>query len=205
FATHPTPPGVFSLFLASFPRAQRLRAIIISSSSFQVAAGDFRAHLRPLLPLPPFSALATRHFLLPCRTLDVSNLRKDSSMTTPAHSVPASKLARSARSDEIVARHKKYLWPSVTNYFQQPLVADRGEMQYLWDLDGYKYLDFFGARVIGGFPFYDRVLLRFYRWGLLTGLAGLLVSFGAKGKLRWPARELSSLMVFLWFMAASSE
>ncbi|PYU09199.1 MAG: aspartate aminotransferase family protein [Acidobacteria bacterium] len=66
-------------------------------------------------------------------------------MTTPAHSVPASKLARSARSDEIVARHKKYLWPSVTNYFQQPLVADRGEMQYLWDLDGNKYLDFFGG------------------------------------------------------------
>src|SRR5215469_7012959 len=66
-------------------------------------------------------------------------------MTTPAHSVPAGKLARSARSDEIVARHKKYLWPSVTNYFQQPLVADHGEMQYLWDLDGNKYLDFFGG------------------------------------------------------------
>jgi len=126
-------------------------------------------------------------------------------MTTPAHSVLAANPARSARGDEIVAKHKKYLWPSVANYFQQPLVADRGEMQYLWDLDGYMYLDFFGARVIGGFPFYDRVLLRFYRWGLLTGLAGLLVSIGAKGKLRWPARELSSLMVFLWFMAASSE
>ena len=66
-------------------------------------------------------------------------------MTTPAHSVPAGQLARSARSDEIVGKHKKYLWPSVTNYFQQPLVADRGEMQYLWDLDGNKYLDFFGG------------------------------------------------------------
>jgi alanine-glyoxylate transaminase / (R)-3-amino-2-methylpropionate-pyruvate transaminase len=66
-------------------------------------------------------------------------------MTSPAQSVPAGKLARSARSDEIVARHRKYLWPSVTNYFQRPLVADRGEMQYLWDLDGNKYLDFFGG------------------------------------------------------------
>ncbi len=66
-------------------------------------------------------------------------------MTTPAQFVPASQLARSARSDEIVAKHKKYLWPSVTNYFQQPLVADHGEMQYLWDLDGNKYLDFFGG------------------------------------------------------------
>lgn len=65
-------------------------------------------------------------------------------MTTPARSVPAGKLRRSARGDEIVARHRKHLWPSVTNYFQ-PLVADRGEMQYLWDLDGNKYLDFFGG------------------------------------------------------------
>ena len=66
-------------------------------------------------------------------------------MTTPAQSVPAGKLRRSARSDEPVARHRKYLWRSLTNYFQQPLVADRGEMQYLWDLDGNKYLDFFGG------------------------------------------------------------
>ncbi len=36
-------------------------------------------------------------------------------MTTPAHFVPASPLARTGRSEEIVAKHKKYLWPSVTN------------------------------------------------------------------------------------------
>src|SRR3979490_779135 len=66
-------------------------------------------------------------------------------MTTPAHFVPASQLARSARSEEVVAKHKKFLWPSVTNYFQQPLVADHGEMQHIWDLDGNKYLDFFGG------------------------------------------------------------
>ncbi len=66
-------------------------------------------------------------------------------MTTPAHFVPASQLARSGRSEEVVAKHKKFLWPSVTNYFQQPLVADRGEMQHLWDVEGNKYLDFFGG------------------------------------------------------------
>ncbi len=61
-------------------------------------------------------------------------------MTTPAKPMPAT-----TRSDEIVAKHKKYLWPSVTNYYHRPLVADRGEMQYLWDLEGRKYLDFFGG------------------------------------------------------------
>jgi len=61
-------------------------------------------------------------------------------VTTPAKPMPAT-----TRSDEIVAKHKKYLWPSVTNYYQRPLVADRGEMQYLWDLEGRKYLDFFGG------------------------------------------------------------
>jgi len=50
-----------------------------------------------------------------------------------------------SRSEEVVAKHKKYLWPSVTNYYKNPLVADRGEMQYLWDLEGNKYLDFFGG------------------------------------------------------------
>src|SRR5258708_2571770 len=58
--------------------------------------------------------------------------------------MPAANPAHS-RSDDVVAKHKKYLWPSVTNYYQRPLVADRGEMQYLWDLEGRKYLDFFGG------------------------------------------------------------
>src|SRR5467141_4635723 len=87
--------------------------------------------------LPP--CLHRRKLRASCRS------HEDSSVTTPAHFVPASQLARSGRSDEVVAKHKKYLWPSVTNYFQQPLVADRGEMQHLWDLDGNKYLDFFGG------------------------------------------------------------
>src|SRR4029077_16902016 len=65
---------------------------------------------------------------------------EDQNVTTPAKPMPAT-----TRSDEVVAKHKKYIWPSVTNYFEQPLVADRAEMQHLWDLDGNKYLDFFGG------------------------------------------------------------
>ncbi len=50
-----------------------------------------------------------------------------------------------SRSEEVMRKHKEYLWPAITNYYQKPLVADRGQMQYLWDLEGRKYLDFFGG------------------------------------------------------------
>ena len=50
-----------------------------------------------------------------------------------------------SRSEEVVAKHKKYIWPSVTNYYQNPLVADHAEMQHVWDVEGRKYLDFFGG------------------------------------------------------------
>jgi hypothetical protein len=61
------------------------------------------------------------------------------------------------------------------------------------------------ARAIGGFGYYDPVLLQFFRWGSVTGLAGLAASFVATGKLRWPTCGLSMLMVLLWFMAAMGE
>jgi 4-aminobutyrate aminotransferase len=60
--------------------------------------------------------------------------------TTPSGAGPGK-----GRSEEVVAKHKKYLWPSVANYYKNPLVADRAEMQYLWDLERRKYLDFFGG------------------------------------------------------------
>jgi 4-aminobutyrate aminotransferase-like enzyme len=49
------------------------------------------------------------------------------------------------RSEEVIRKHREYLWPAVTNYYQQPLVADRGSMQYVWDVEGRRYLDFFGG------------------------------------------------------------
>src|SRR6202049_4302863 len=55
-----------------------------------------------------------------------------------------------SRSEEVVRKHKEYLWPAVTNYYHHPLVADHGSMQYLWDIEGNKYLDFFGGIVTIG-------------------------------------------------------
>ena len=52
---------------------------------------------------------------------------------------------QTTRSEEAIQKHKEYLWPAVTNFYQQPLVADHGSMQYVWDVEGRKYLDFFGG------------------------------------------------------------
>ena len=49
--------------------------------------------------------------------------------------------------EEIIKKHKQYLFPSVTTYYSEPLVADHASMQHLWDTDGNKYLDFFGGIV----------------------------------------------------------
>lgn len=55
-----------------------------------------------------------------------------------------------SRGEEIVRKHKEFLWPAVTNYYAKPLVADHASMQYLWDIEGNKYLDFFGGIVTIG-------------------------------------------------------
>src|SRR5712664_1003608 len=52
---------------------------------------------------------------------------------------------QTTRSEEVIRKHKEYIWPAVTNFYQQPLVADHGSMQYVWDVEGRKYLDFFGG------------------------------------------------------------
>ncbi len=49
------------------------------------------------------------------------------------------------RSEEVMRKHKEYLWPAVTNFYKQPLVADHASMQYVLDVEGRKYLDFFGG------------------------------------------------------------
>ena len=48
-------------------------------------------------------------------------------------------------SEEVVQKHREYLWPAVVNFYQKPLVPGHGSMQYVWDADGKKYLDFFGG------------------------------------------------------------
>ncbi len=47
--------------------------------------------------------------------------------------------------EEILRKHKQYIFPCVATYYTEPLVADHGEGQYLWDTDGRRYLDFFGG------------------------------------------------------------
>lgn len=49
--------------------------------------------------------------------------------------------------DEILQKHKQYLFPSISTYYTDPLVTDHASMQYIWDVEGRKYLDFFGGIV----------------------------------------------------------
>ncbi|HLW52591.1 MAG TPA: aspartate aminotransferase family protein [Candidatus Angelobacter sp.] len=49
--------------------------------------------------------------------------------------------------DEIVKKYKQYLFPSISTYYSDPLVTDHASMQYVWDVEGNKYLDFFGGIV----------------------------------------------------------
>ena len=44
-----------------------------------------------------------------------------------------------------VAKHKKYLFPAATMYYQDPIALVRGEGSYVWDEAGNKYLDAFGG------------------------------------------------------------
>ncbi len=48
---------------------------------------------------------------------------------------------------EVIQKHKQYIFPSVSLYYTDPLVTDHAAMQYLWDAEGKRYLDFFGGIV----------------------------------------------------------
>lgn len=62
-----------------------------------------------------------------------------------AHPAADPRAARRLSRDEIVEKHRRFLFPSVTNYYQTPLPLARGEGSWLWDVDGNRYLDFFGG------------------------------------------------------------
>src|SRR5271163_3459506 len=42
-------------------------------------------------------------------------------------------------------KHKKFLFPALTPYYQEPIALVRGEGNYVWDDTGKKYLDAFGG------------------------------------------------------------
>src|SRR5258706_16287670 len=48
---------------------------------------------------------------------------------------------------EIILANQQYLFPSVFHYFKEPLVVTKAKDQYVWDMDGNQYLDFFGGIV----------------------------------------------------------
>lgn len=47
--------------------------------------------------------------------------------------------------DEVLKKKDAYIFPCVTNYYAEPLVADHAQGHHLWDINGRQYLDFFGG------------------------------------------------------------
>jgi alanine-glyoxylate transaminase/(R)-3-amino-2-methylpropionate-pyruvate transaminase len=45
----------------------------------------------------------------------------------------------------ILDKQRKYLWPSHLTYYGQPLPLARGDGMYIYDVEGNRYLDFFGG------------------------------------------------------------
>lgn len=49
--------------------------------------------------------------------------------------------------NEILLANRDYVFPAVFHYFSEPLVVDHAKDQYIWDIEGRQYLDFFGGIV----------------------------------------------------------
>ena len=49
--------------------------------------------------------------------------------------------------DEIIQKHRQYIFKCITTYFKDPLVIDHAKGQYVYDLEGRQYLDFLGGIV----------------------------------------------------------
>ena len=51
-----------------------------------------------------------------------------------------------ATTDVILENYKKYMFPAAGPYHKNnPIIVDHAKDQYLWDIDGTRYLDFFGG------------------------------------------------------------
>ncbi|MGH9444358.1 MAG: aspartate aminotransferase family protein [Terriglobia bacterium] len=47
--------------------------------------------------------------------------------------------------NEVIQKHKDYVFPCVTTYYAEPLVADHAAGSSVWDIEGRQYLDFFSG------------------------------------------------------------
>jgi len=64
------------------------------------------------------------------------------------------------------------------------------------------------AHTIGGFPFYDPLLLRFYRWGALLSATGFLfaiIGVWKPSSLRWHSLVSAAGTFIFWVAAAAGE
>jgi len=52
--------------------------------------------------------------------------------------------------DEIISKQKEFVFNCVTTYYKDPLVVDHAKNQYVCDIEGRQYLDFFGGIVTVG-------------------------------------------------------
>jgi len=59
--------------------------------------------------------------------------------------VTDSEVEAQRKTAEIQAKHAEFLFPSVANYYEEPVVLDSGEGFRVKDIDGREYLDFFGG------------------------------------------------------------
>jgi 4-aminobutyrate aminotransferase len=53
--------------------------------------------------------------------------------------------ATKASSADIVKRHKERLFPNISNYYKNPIALDHAKGMHVWDVEGNKYMDFFGG------------------------------------------------------------
>jgi 4-aminobutyrate aminotransferase-like enzyme len=49
------------------------------------------------------------------------------------------------KKEEIIDKHQKFLFSCVANYYEEPLVVDHAKGNWVYDIDGKEYLDFFGG------------------------------------------------------------
>jgi hypothetical protein len=66
----------------------------------------------------------------------------------------------------------------------------------------------FYAEMTGGFAYYDRRLLRIFRWGGLLSLGGVafsIVGIRKSNALRWHSLGFSLGMLCFWFLSAMGE
>ena len=61
---------------------------------------------------------------------------------------------------------------------------------------------------VGGFPYYDPLLLKIYRWGSFLSLSGIVFAISGiwrPGPLRWHAPACAIGMLLFWFAMAIGE